>query len=197
MAEEALFQGLVVAEFRHDTEKLFFCFPSYRFSHFHRKHALAMAHYQLRRSQQVNSTLQDLWDFISSPRNLNDITPDNMGFEITSKDLPEKMYAGMIITYKVSPLFGIKINWMTEITHVVEGAYFVDEQKMGPYALWHHQHILTEIPGGVLMDDIVTYQPPLGFAGRVLNTLLIRRRLEQIFDFRWHAIEARYGAFAD
>jgi len=155
-----------------------------------------MSYYQLRRSQKVNSSLNKLWDFISSPRNLDDITPDNMGFEITSADLPEKMYAGMIITYKVSPLFGIRVNWMTEITQVVEGAYFVDEQKMGPYKLWHHQHILREIPGGVLMDDIVTYQPPFGLAGKVLNSLLIRRRLEEIFDFRWRAIELRYGPYS-
>lgn len=156
-----------------------------------------MSYYQLRRSQKVNSSLNELWDFISSPRNLDDITPDNMGFEITSAELPEKMYAGMIITYKVSPLFGIRVNWMTEITQVVEGAYFVDEQKLGPYKLWHHQHILREIPGGVLMDDVVTYQPPFGFAGKVLNKLLIRRRLEEIFDFRWRAIELRYGPYVE
>ena len=103
----------------------------------------------------------------------------------------------MIITYKVSPLLGIKLNWVTEITHVKDHEYFVDEQRIGPYAMWHHQHKIEPITGGVLMTDIVTYQPPMGFLGAMANSLFIKRQLKQIFDFRTVALEKRYGKFKD
>jgi ligand-binding SRPBCC domain-containing protein len=105
------------------------------------------------------------------------------------------MYPGMIITYKVSPLFGIKLNWMTEITHVKELEYFVDEQRIGPYSMWHHQHKIEAIEGGVLMTDIVTYQPPMGILGAMANTVLIKKQLQKIFDFRTLALERKYGKF--
>ena len=104
------------------------------------------------------------------------------------------MYPGMIITYKVSPLLGIKLNWMTEITNVKEYEYFVDEQRIGPYSLWHHQHKIEPIDGGVLMTDIVTYQPPFGFIGAIANSLIIKKRLQQIFDYRSIALEKRFGS---
>ena len=118
-----------------------------------------------------------------------------MGFIITSNTGPEKMYPGMIITYKVCPLFGIKLNWMTEITHVKDYEYFVDEQRAGPFKLWHHQHKLKQIEGGVLMTDIVTYEPPLGLLGSIANSFLIRKQVEQIFDYRTIALEKRFGRF--
>ncbi len=103
------------------------------------------------------------------------------------------MYPGMIITYKVSPLLGIEMDWMTEITHVVDREYFVDEQRIGPYVMWHHQHRIVAIEGGVLMADIVTYQPPLGFLGAIANTLIIKGQLKQIFEYRTEAVENRFG----
>jgi ligand-binding SRPBCC domain-containing protein len=118
-----------------------------------------------------------------------------MGFEITHNSGVGKMYPGMIITYKVSPLFGIKLTWVTEITQVKEYEYFVDEQKIGPYGIWHHQHRIEPIPGGVLMTDIVTYQPPFGFIGAILNTILIKKQLQEIFDYRTTALEKRFGKF--
>lgn len=121
-----------------------------------------MAFYQFRRTQLVNTDPATLWAFISSPRNLQRITPDYMGFDITSTDLPERMYPGMIISYKVRPLLGIATDWVTEITHVQEGVFFVDEQRIGPYALWHHQHRLEPSAGGTIMLDTITYQPPSG-----------------------------------
>ena len=145
---------------------------------------MIMGFYQLHTEQRLNVSLEEIWDFISSPKNLKTITPDYMGFDITTPDLPEKMYPGMIISYKVSPLLGIKTTWVTEITHVDELRFFVDEQRIGPYALWHHQHHVKPVPGGVLMSDIVSYQPPLGFLGKIANTLIIRKKLEEIFDFR-------------
>ncbi len=151
--------------------------------------------YQFKKQQKVNSSLEDLWDFISSPANLKEITPDYMGFDITSKDLPEKMYAGMIISYKVSPVLGIKTTWVTEITQVRDKHYFVDEQRVGPYSIWHHQHILEPMSNGVLMKDIVSYQPPFGFLGAIANSLMIKRKLNEIFDYRTIAVEKRFGAY--
>ncbi len=156
-----------------------------------------MAFYQLHKSQKVNCSLDELWDFISSPKNLKEITPDYMGFDVTSKETPEKMYPGLIITYKVSPLLGIKTNWMTEITQVENKHFFVDEQRIGPYKLWHHQHFVEEIEGGVLMRDIVTYAPPFGFLGAIANSLIIQKKLKEIFDYRWKAVEEKYGVFEE
>jgi ligand-binding SRPBCC domain-containing protein len=121
-----------------------------------------------------------------------------MGFDITSTGLPEKMYAGMIISYKVSPVAGIKTNWVTEITHVVDKKYFVDEQRIGPYAIWHHQHMIEPLPeGGVLMEDIVTYQPPFGFLGAIANSLIIKKKLNEIFAYRTVAIEKKFGKYEE
>ena len=141
--------------------------------------------------------MEEVWDFISSPKNLKEITPDYMGFDITSEGLPEKMYQGMIISYKVSPLLGIKTNWVTEITHVRDLEYFVDEQRIGPYKIWHHQHFIEPIKNGVLMRDIVTYQPPFGILGAMMNGIVIRKKLEEIFDYRTKAVEEKYGKYED
>ncbi len=152
-----------------------------------------MAYYQLIEKQRIPATMEEVWDFISSPANLKDITPSYMGFDITTKNLPEKMYPGMIIGYKVSPVLGIKMGWLTEITHVEHLHRFVDEQRMGPYKMWHHQHTIKEVEGGVEMEDIVTYQPPFGFLGAIANTLLIKGQLKEIFDYRFKAVEERFG----
>jgi len=148
-----------------------------------------MAFYQFKREQQINSTIEEVWKFMSSPKNLKRITPDAMGFDILTSDLPEEIYPGMIISYKVRPLFGIPTTWVTEITHVVPQKYFVDEQRVGPYSLWHHQHIIEAVSEGVLMTDIVSYRPPLGPLGSIANTLVIRKKLEQIFNYRKKALE--------
>ena len=152
-----------------------------------------MAYYQLIEKQRIPATMEEVWDFISSPANLKDITPSYIGFDITTKNLPEKMYPGMIIGYKVSPVLGIKMGWLTEITHVEHLHRFVDEQRMGPYKMWHHQHTIKEVEGGVEMEDIVTYQPPFGFLGAIANTLLIKGQLKEIFDYRFKAVEERFG----
>ena len=154
-----------------------------------------MAFYQIIKTQKLPVSNSEIWEFISSPANLKEITPEHMGFVITGNTGGEKMYAGMIITYKVSPLFGIKLNWVTEITQVKEFEYFVDEQRIGPYSMWHHEHKIEAIEGGVLMKDIVTYQPPFGFLGAIANALLIRKQLRQIFDYRTIALEKRFGKY--
>ncbi|MDB4088615.1 SRPBCC family protein [Flavobacteriales bacterium] len=154
-----------------------------------------MAFYQYKQEQKVNASLEEVWDFISTPANLKEITPDYMGFDITSKDTPKKMYPGMIITYIVKPVFGIKTPWMTEITQVKDKEFFIDEQRVGPYKLWHHQHFIEKIEGGVLMRDIVTYSPPFGFLGAIANKLLIRKKLDEIFDYRTIAVDRKFGKF--
>lgn len=154
-----------------------------------------MAFYQFIITQHIPASEEEIWDFVSSPMNLEKITPEHMGFRVTSSNGAEKMYPGMIITYKVSPLLGIQMNWMTEITHVRDFEYFVDEQRIGPYSFWHHQHKMETVEGGVLMTDIVTYQPPFGFFGAIANTLFIKNELRKIFDFRKTALEKRFGKF--
>jgi ligand-binding SRPBCC domain-containing protein len=156
-----------------------------------------MAFYQLIKTQKLPVSLHEIWDFMSSPANLKEITPDYMGFNVTSKTGSEKMYPGLMISYKVSPVFGIKLNWVTEITHVKELEYFVDEQRSGPYSIWHHEHKMEAIDGGVLMTDIVSYQPPFGFLGAIANSVLIKKQLETIFDYRTVALEKRFGKFLD
>jgi len=154
-----------------------------------------MAFYQFYKAQVINASRDEVWDFISSPANLKLITPDHMGFDITSSHSIDKMYAGMIISYKVSPFLGFKTDWVTEITHIRDKEYFVDEQRIGPYSMWHHQHILETIDDVVIMKDIITYQPPFGFLGAIANALYIRKKLNQIFDFREQAIEHKFVGF--
>ncbi|MHA7944046.1 SRPBCC family protein [Formosa sp. 3Alg 14/1] len=152
-----------------------------------------MGVYQFQREQFFNQPVDVLWEFISNPKNLKTITPDYMGFDITTKNLPDAMYEGMIINYKVSPVLGIKTTWVTEITHVKHKQYFVDEQRVGPYKLWHHQHFLEETAGGTLMIDIVTYQPPFGFLGTIANSIMIKSKLEEIFKYRNTVLDELFG----
>lgn len=119
-----------------------------------------------------------------------------MGFEVTSPfDARSKIYEGMIITYKIKPLLGVKMNWMTEITHVKDRQYFVDEQRFGPYALWHHEHHFKEIPGGVQMTDILNYAIPYGIIGRLSNKLLVGKEVQKIFTYRQKAINDLFGVY--
>ena len=153
-----------------------------------------MKTYLLKTEQAIPISLDKAWDFFSSPLNLAKITPKEMNFVVTSTyNADTKMYPGMIITYKVSPIFGIKMNWMTEITHVKEGEYFVDEQRFGPYALWHHQHHFKVIKGGVLMTDILNYAIPYGIIGRLGNSILVDKQIKKIFNYREKAIKEMFG----
>jgi ligand-binding SRPBCC domain-containing protein len=140
--------------------------------------------YQLKTSQKIPISLEKAWNFFSSPANLSKITPSWLNFEVRT-ELPEKMYAGMIITYFVRPLLNIPQIWVTEITHVSKPNYFVDEQRFGPYKMWHHEHIFTELKdGGIEMHDIVSYVVPFGIMGRIMNKLIISKKINQIFNYR-------------
>lgn len=144
----------------------------------------------LERQVRLPVTPATAWDFFSDARNLAKITPPDMGFEVTSP-LPDRMYAGMIITYRVRPLLGVPVTWVTEITHVDEGRLFVDEQRFGPYRFWHHQHRFREVPGGVEVHDLIHYALPRG-AGPA-RALLVAPRLEAIFDHRMRVLEETFG----
>lgn len=154
-----------------------------------------MKSYHLKFEQTLPVPIDTAWEFFSSPFNLSKITPKEMAFTVTS-DIEEgsKMYPGMIITYKVSPLLGIKLDWMTEITHVEEGKYFIDEQRFGPYKFWHHQHHFEEAkPGLVIMKDMLTYGLPMGILGQAANSLLVANKLQQIFQYREKKIKEIFG----
>lgn len=152
-----------------------------------------MAFYQFKKTQLINASIDEVWEFISRPENLKKITPDYMGFNIISDDVPEKMYSGMIISYIVTPLLGIKTNWVTEITHIKDKEFFVDEQRVGPYKMWHHEHHIEQTDDGVLMRDIISYEPPFGFLGRIANSLFIKKKLNEIFDYRTQAVIREFG----
>lgn len=157
---------------------------------------LTMAFYQISSVQNIPASIDEVWDYFTSHKNLKKITPPDMGFDITSQH-PEgiKVYPGMIITYKVRPLFGIPVSWMTEITQVKEKEYFIDEQRFGPYAMWHHQHFFKPIEGGVEMTDIVDYKLPLGILGDIAHPILVKNRLKQIFDYRFKKVEEIFGVY--
>lgn len=140
--------------------------------------------YLLRYEQVLNTSIPEAWKFFSRADNLEKITPSYMRFNITSPVTDKPIYAGEVITYVIHPVLGIPLRWMTEITHVKEGAYFVDEQRQGPYGLWHHQHHFEAVEGGVKMTDIVHYSLPLGILGRIAHALFVRRQLEGIFAYR-------------
>ncbi len=139
--------------------------------------------YKLHSKQFLNVSIDKAWDFFSDPNNLNKITPPKMGFNIKTT-LPDKMYAGMLIEYKVKPILNIPLSWVTEITQVDKPNMFIDEQRFGPYKFWHHQHIFRQVEGGIEMEDIVHYGLPLGFLGRMAHPLIVKPQLDGIFKYR-------------
>jgi len=150
--------------------------------------------YRFTKSQLLPITIDKAWDFLSDPKNLKKITPDYMGFNILEKE-DTKMYAGQIIQYIVTPILGIPTKWVTEITHVKDKSYFVDEQRFGPYSLWHHKHFIKEVDGGVEMLDIIDYKIPFGLIGRIANPILVKPKLNEIFDYRKQKLIELFGEF--
>lgn len=149
--------------------------------------------YNLKRTQFLPISIEEAWDFFSSPANLSKITPKHMGFKIAYISGGPKMYPGQIIKYVIQVLPGIPMNWITEITHVQEPYYFVDEQRFGPYALWHHQHHFKAVDGGVETTDEVNYAIPLGIMGRLANWLFVEREVNRIFDHRSQVLESFFN----
>ena len=152
-----------------------------------------MAAHSIKTVQKIPVSIEEAWNFFSSPANLQAITPANMSFKIISNHQGEKMYTGQVIEYKVCPILKIPMYWMTEITHVEELKYFIDVQRKGPYSLWHHQHHFKKIEGGVEMIDIVHYKNPMGFIGEIGNILFVKNQLRKIFEFRFQKTEEIFG----
>lgn len=155
-----------------------------------------MALYEINETQLLYSDIDTIWDFISSYKNLQEITPKYMNFQIVSQDLPEKIYPGMMIQYKVSPVANVPMTWLTEITQVKEGQYFVDEQRVGPYKIWHHEHWLSSHEKGVLMQDKITYQLPFGILGDIANAVMVKKQLVDIFKYRTEVLDKKYNTKA-
>jgi ligand-binding SRPBCC domain-containing protein len=149
--------------------------------------------YQLKRTQFIKSDIQTCWDFFSSPKNLKLITPPYMGFEVKT-EVPEKMYEGLMIAYTVRPLLGIPMSWVTEIKTVKEKVFFVDEQRQGPYTIWHHEHHFKQVEGGVEMTDIVSYVVPLGILGKIAHPIIVRKKLEEIFAYRFQKVDELFNS---
>lgn len=148
--------------------------------------------YTLHAKQNLPISMDEAWEFLSNPKNLKVITPDYMGFNIQSgADRP--MFAGQIIEYIVTPILGIKTTWITEITHAVNRKYFVDEQRYGPYSLWHHKHFIKEIEGGVEMEDLLHYKLPLGILGQMVHPILVKPKLNEIFEYRKNKLIEIFG----
>jgi len=145
--------------------------------------------YSLKTVQKIPVSLDKAWDFFSNPANLQTITPPKMGFKVISKHHGDKMYAGQIIEYKVSPVLNIPLYWMTEITQVKDKEYFIDEQRFGPYDLWHHQHHFKEVNGLVEMTDIVHYKLPFWFLGDIAHELFVKKQLNDIFNYRTKKVD--------
>jgi ligand-binding SRPBCC domain-containing protein len=152
--------------------------------------------FQLKTKQIIPTDLQTCWDFFSSPSNLKLITPNYMGFDVLF-DVPEKMYPGLMIEYRVRPIFNLPMKWITEITHVEELKYFVDEQRKGPYRIWHHEHHFKEVSGGVEMNDIVSYEIPFGIFGKLANPIIVQKKLNEIFDYRYAKVIEIFGEYKD
>lgn len=144
-------------------------------------------------TQFIPRPLDEVWEFFSRPENLNKVTPKEMKFEILTDIANKPMYEGMIINYKVTPVFGIRLRWTTEIQRIKEGKYFVDEQRFGPYAMWHHEHHFREADGGTYMTDLLHYAIPFGPIGQLANFIMVDSKVEEIFKFRVKAVDELFG----
>ena len=151
--------------------------------------------HRLHTVQEIPASLEQTWAFFSNPHNLLSLTPPSLNLRVTNEITGTEAYAGQIITYTVKPLLRIPLHWMTEITKVLPGELFVDEQRKGPYRLWHHEHHFRPIQGGVEMTDLVQYRVPFGWLGEFVNKLVVKRKLRQIFTYRYQRITERFGSF--
>jgi ligand-binding SRPBCC domain-containing protein len=150
--------------------------------------------YRLHEKQNLPINMEEAWTFLCDPKNLKTITPDYMGFEILGGE-KKMMYPGQIIKYIVTPVLGIPTHWVTEITHVKQGEYFVDEQRFGPYDLWHHKHFIRPIKNGIEMEDIIDYKIPLGILGQMVHPIIVKPKLKEIFDYRQKKLVELFGVY--
>lgn len=148
--------------------------------------------YQIKRTQLIKTDLQTCWNFFSTHSSLQKITPKSIGFEVLMEG-SDKIYEGMMAEYKMRPLLGIPMRWVTEIKSMRDKCFFIDEQRTGPYKIWHHEHHFKEVAGGVEMTDIVSYELPFGFVGRLFHRLLVKNKLEEIFAHRFKVVDELFS----
>jgi ligand-binding SRPBCC domain-containing protein len=151
--------------------------------------------HSLKSIQRLPVSMERAWAFFSDPRNLQALTPSSLNLKPTNEVWGDEVYAGQVMTYTVKPLLGIPLEWMTVITQVERNKFFIDEQRKGPYRLWHHQHHFKSIEGGVEMTDLVHYRLPMGIIGQMLHQPLVRKKLEEIFLYRYSRIQDLFGAW--
>ena len=149
--------------------------------------------YQIKRTFLIKSDIKTIWDFASNPQNLKKITPDYMNFKITSPELNAQIYEGMIIEYTVSPMMKIPLTWVTEITHIHEHKSFIDEQRFGPYKMWHHEHLFLQKGDKVEMTDKVSFKVPFGLLGRIITPIIVIPQLKKIFNYRYKLLEEKFN----
>src|SRR5699024_2339708 len=147
--------------------------------------------YTLEQKQILPISLEKAWEFFANPQNLSKLTPDWMQLTIKGA-VPQEMYEGMIMVQEVKPLFGIPLTWVTEITHIQEGSYFIDEQRMGPYKFWHHEHRLIETEAGVELIDTLHYAMPFGIIGRMVHALSVKKKVAEVFRYRYEVLEEMF-----
>jgi len=151
-----------------------------------------MSIFTLRREQFLPINIKECWDFFSDPNNLKLITPPSLGLKICSK-INRELYEGMIISYKINPFPGITTTWVTEITHIKKHEYFIDEQRIGPYKFWHHQHFFKKQDNGIMAEDVVNYALPFGPIGNLLNSIYISKNLDNIFNYRENELKSIFN----
>jgi ligand-binding SRPBCC domain-containing protein len=152
-----------------------------------------MAVYSIKAIQKIPISVDEAWDFFSHPKNLAKMTPEKLNLKFVNELYGDEMYAGQVMEYKVKPILGIPMYWMTEITHVQPKQFFVDEQRFGPYSMWHHQHHFKTLDGGVEMTDLIHYKIPGWFLGDMANSLFVRKQLKNIFSYRFQKVEEMFG----
>ena len=151
--------------------------------------------YSLYSRQRIPKPVEEVWQFFSDAKNLLQVTPPHLNLKVTNEVYGETVYAGQVMTYTVRPLLGIPLEWMTEIIQVEPLKYFIDEQRKGPYKLWHHQHHFKAIDGGTEMIDLVHYRVPFGLVGNMANALIVKKELEKIFSYRYQKIIELFGGW--
>ncbi|MBU8891280.1 MAG: SRPBCC family protein [Bacteroidales bacterium] len=150
--------------------------------------------HKLKKTQNISLPVQEAWEFFSQPDNIEKITPSNLHFKILSRSDAGEMYPGMIISYKVSSLSNLVVKWVTEVTQIKKHKYFIDHQIQGLYKIWHHEHHFKEIANGTEMKDILFYDVRFGFVGQLLHKIFIRKRIEEIFNYRELKIKELFGS---
>jgi len=152
---------------------------------------MSEAIYVIQSEQELPISLKEAWEFFSTPKNLEQLTPKNLRFKILTCS-HDKMVQGQIISYKIRLMPLVWMNWVTEITLVEDGSYFIDDQRSGPYKIWHHRHTFTETEDGVLMQDEVHYLLPFGWIGKVVHVLFVKAQLKRIFDYRREMLAEKF-----